>query len=299
MIIVGCSASQALAKKLARKLHKKYHDLKVGSFPDGETHLKFSNNVNGRTVVLVQTLNNPNEKLIEILLAGHTAKDLGAKKVILVAPYLAYMRQDKRFHAGEAVSNRIIAKLFNVFYEIITIDPHLHRIKSLREIFKMPAYALTANSLIAAYIRKNIQNAVVVGPDAESYQWALNVAKLAGCKAIVLKKKRYNSKNVSIKLHDPAVVRGKNVIIVDDIISTGHTMMETVRQIRQAKAKNIYCMCVHGVFADNALLKLRKLGAKVISTNTIENPAAKIDTSGLIMQAFTGFKNRRTKNNKG
>ncbi|MBS3109321.1 ribose-phosphate diphosphokinase [Candidatus Woesearchaeota archaeon] len=293
MIIVGCSASQGLGKKIARKLHKKYYDLKVGSFPDGETHLKFSNKVRNRTVVLVQTLHNPNEKLIEILLAGYTAKDLGARKIILVAPYLAYMRQDKRFHAGEAVSNRIIAKLFKVFDEIITVDPHLHRIKSLREIFRMPAYSLTANYLLSEYIRKNIRNAVVVGPDAESYQWALGVARSAGCEAIVLKKKRYSSKNVRIKLHDPGIVRSRNVVIVDDIISTGHTMMETVKQVKQAGAKKIYCLCVHGVFAGNALAKLRKLGAAVVSTNTIENPVSLIDCSPLVVKAFTDYNKRK------
>ena len=286
MIIVGWSASQKIAKEIAKKLKKPYYDLKVDSFPDGETHLRFTNNAKGKNVVLVQTLNNPNDKLIEVIFAAYTAKDLGAKKVTLVAPYMAYLRQDKRFHSGECVSNKIIAKLFEVFDEIITIDPHLHRIKSLGKLFHKKTITLTANPLLSQYIKSKIKNAAVIGPDAESFQWALDVAKSAGCKATVLKKKRYSSTTVRIKLHEPELVKGKNVVIVDDIISTGHTMMETIKESKRAGAKSIYCICVHGIYADNSLPKLRKMGAKVIATNTIEGETSKINVAELISQAL-------------
>ncbi len=287
MIIVGCSDSINLAKKIAKLLKKPYYNLKVGSFPDGETHLKFSNNVEGKTVVLVQTLNNPNEKLIEVIFAAYTAKDLGAKKVVLVAPYLAYMRQDKRFHFGECVSNQVVANLLSVFDEVITIDPHLHRITSLKEIFKVKAISLTANSLLSEYIKKNIRDATVLGPDAESFQWAQEVAAMAKCNVTVLKKKRYNSKKVKIILHNPSLVKGKNVVIVDDIISTGHTMMETVKQAKKFGAKKVYCITVHGIFADNALPKLQKLGAICISTDTIETKTSKITVAKLLAQEIS------------
>src|SRR3989338_10582857 len=112
MLIIGCSNSRQLAKKIAKNLNSSYSDLTVKHFPDGELYIRFETDVKNKEIVLVQTLYPQNEAILEILLAGYTAKDLGAKKIILVAPYLAYMRQDKRFHAGEAVSNRIIAKLF-------------------------------------------------------------------------------------------------------------------------------------------------------------------------------------------
>jgi ribose-phosphate pyrophosphokinase len=293
MIIIGCSSSTELAKKIARKLRKPYYELKVGTFPDGETYIKFASEVKGRTVVLVQTLNNPNEKLIEILFAAYTAQDLGAKKIILVTPYLAYMRQDKRFHSGEAVSNRIIARLFNIFDEIITIDPHLHRIKHLRDIFHMKAYALTASPLLANYIKKNIKKSVVIGPDEESYQWAEKVAQKAGVPVTVLKKKRYSSKKVKIILHQPELVKGRNVVIVDDIISTGHTMVETIRQAKAHGARSVCCLTVHGIYADNALPKLKKLGAKVISTNTIQSETSRIDVSDLVVTAFRNYNPRK------
>ncbi len=286
MIIIGCSASRKIAREISRKLRRPYYDLKVDSFPDGETHLGFANDLKGKNVVLVQTLNNPNDKLIEVIFAAYTARDLGAKKVTLVVPYMAYLRQDKRFHAGECVSNRIIARLFSVFDEIITIDPHLHRVKSLGKLFHKKTITLTANPLLAGYIRKNIRDAAVIGPDAESFQWALDVARGAGCRATVLKKKRYSSTTVRIKLHEPKIAKGKNVVIVDDIVSTGHTMMETIKEAKKAGAKSIFCLCVHGIYADNALPKLRKMGAKVIATDTIPGETSKIGVAGLICDAL-------------
>ena len=116
--------------------------------------------------------------LLNILFAAETAKDLGAKKVILAAPYLAFLRQDKRFHPGEAITSKIMAKLLNHSIDkIITIDPHLHRYKSLNEIFSIPTKRLTANGAIADYIRRNFKNPVIIGPDEESYQWARKIAE--------------------------------------------------------------------------------------------------------------------------
>ncbi len=281
MIIIGFSKSDKLAKSVAKKLKIKYSCLKIKKFPDKETYLKFTTDVKNKNVILFRTLNNPNEKIIEILFAAYTAKDLGAKKVILAAPYLPYMRQDKRFYFGECISNKVIAKLFKIFDHIITVDPHLHRIKNLRKLFKN-SVAINANSIISDYIKNNIKDAVILGPDAESFQWAEKIARNIGYKAVVLDKKRYNSENVKIILHDPRVIKDKNVIIIDDIISTGHTMIETVKQAKKYEAKSISCICIHGIYAENALSKLKKLKAKVISTDTIISETSKISVADLI-----------------
>jgi len=286
MIIVGCSASQELARKIARKLKAEFLALEVRHFPDGEIYLRFKKTVKGNTVVLVQSFFDPEEKIIEVLFAAHTAKDLGAKKVILMAPYLAYMRQDKRFHPGECISSHVMAKLFRVFDELITIDPHLHRIHKLSNLFKMKTKRLSANSLISAYIKKHFKNILVVGPDEESYQWARKVAEKIKAHAIVLKKRRYTSRKVRIKIHGENI-KGKNIIIVDDIISTGHTMIETVREAKRHGAKNVYCLCVHGIFAEDAYKKLKKAGAKqIISTNTVPSKTSKIDVSDIIADSL-------------
>ena len=286
-IIFGGTNSKEIAKKIARKLKANYGELYSTRFPDGEIYMRYKADVKGKEVVLVNTLHpSPNENMMELIFAAHTAKEVGAKKVTIVAPYLAYMRQDKRFHPGECKSNTIMSKLLGVADRVVTIDPHLHRIKSMREIFKTQTKKLSANKVIADYIDRNIKNVMIVGPDTESYQWAENIAKFLHFHAVVLKKKRYTARKVRIIVKKGVDFKGKNVVLVDDIISTGHTMLEPIKQIKKMGAKKIYCICVHGLFAEGALQKLKKLGATVISTNTIINPVSKIDISGLIASAL-------------
>jgi len=284
MIIIGCSGSVDVARSIAKKAGKRFVKLDVRRFPDHEMFLKFpgSVSVRGKSVVLVQSLDHPSGKIIEVLFAAHTAKDLGAKKVILVAPYLAYMRQDKRFHYGECVSARVMGKLFSVFDAVITIDPHLHRIHNLADIFRHGT-KLSANYLIGNYVKKHFKRNIIIGPDEESYQWARLVAKHIKSHAIVLKKKRWSAKKVRIKIKENIDLSKEDVVIIDDIISTGHTMIETVKEAKRLKAKRVYCMCVHGILADNAYQKLKKAGAAgIISTNTVKNKTNRIDVSGII-----------------
>lgn len=286
MIVTSCGNSVKLAKTLARKLKAKYSPLTILSFPDGDIYLKFNTSLTGKKVILVQSFQPlPNRSLFDLLFAAETAKDLGAKKVILVAPYLAYMRQDKRFHPGEAISSRIMAKLLNNSVDkIITIDPHLHRYKSLKDIFAIPAKTLTANTLIADYIQKKIKNCVIIGPDWESYQWAETIAKRIGAESTVLRKTRFSSRRVTEKMIKPVQIAGKRAVIVDDIISTGHTIAEAAKQARKMKAKSITAIGVHGLFVEEAINKLRKAGVdKIITTNCIEHKTNKIDVTPLIL----------------
>ncbi|MAF34422.1 hypothetical protein CMO91_01110 [Candidatus Woesearchaeota archaeon] len=284
MIVIGGSNSQDLARKVARKLKANYRDLVVRKFPDGELYLRLPPKVKGQRVVIVNTMHpNPNDALIELFLSWHTAKEMGAKKVSIVVPYMGYLRQDKRFHPGESLSNHLVASLLSPDF-CLTLDPHLHRIHSLKEIFKTKAKHVTANDVLGDYIKKNMKGAIIVGPDGESFQWADHIAKRIGHHAIVLKKKRFSSRKVKIVVHSDVPLEGKTVVLVDDIISSGHTMLEPIKQFKKMGVKNIYCMCVHGVFAEGALKKIQKLGAKVLSTNSVNNPVAKIDVSSLIAE---------------
>ena len=229
---------------------------------------------------------NPEKSLLMTVFAAETAKDLGAKKVILAAPYLAYMRQDKRFHPGEAVSSKIMAKLLNNSVDkVITIDPHLHRYRSMKEVFTVPAKNLTANLLIADYVQKKIPNAVIIGPDWESYQWAEAIAKRIGVESTVLEKTRYSSRHVTSKMTKSVELRGKNVVIVDDIISTGHTIAEAAKKARTAGARSITAIGVHGLLVEGALSKMKKAGVtKVVTTNCIEHKTNKIDILPLLVE---------------
>ena len=287
MIITTCGNSAAIARTLAKKLGATYSPLTMTAFPDGDIYLKFNINVKRKKVIIVQSFQPCSDaSLFHIVMAAETAKSLGAKKVILVAPYLAYMRQDKRFNSGECISSRVMAKLLNNSIDkIITIDPHLHRYKSLKDIFCIPAKKLTANELIAKYIYIHFKNDVIIGPDWESSQWAERIAHAVDVGVTVLQKTRYSSRQVQVKMVQPVPISGKNVIIVDDIISTGHTIAEAAKEAKRLGAKSITAIGVHGLFVENALDKLKKAGVtKVITTNCIEHPTNRIDVTPLLLE---------------
>lgn len=286
MIVVSSGESEPLAKSIAKQLKITYSALNLTAFPDGELYLKFNVPVKGKKVIIVKSFQpHPDMSLFDIVFIAETARQLGAKKVILVAPYLGYMRQDKQFHPGECVSSRVMAKLLNNSVDkLITIDPHLHRYRSLKEIFTIPAIKLTANSVFADYIKKNFSNELIIGPDWESYQWAREIAKTLHVEATVLKKERFSSRQVKVRMVQPVIVRGKNVIIVDDIVSTGHTAIEAMKQARKLGAKSVSVLAVHGLFVEKALEKMKQAGiATVLSTNCIPGKTAKIDVSALLV----------------
>ncbi|MBW2987467.1 ribose-phosphate diphosphokinase [Candidatus Woesearchaeota archaeon] len=293
-MIVGCSNSTTIAKSIARRLKKPYSKLSVVKFPDGELNIRFMDKVKGKNIVLVQSFYNNdktkmsiNDQLIEVFLAARSAEAQGAKSVTLAAPYFPYFRQDKEFHPGECVSIKIIAHLMNLcLNRIIVIDPHLHRLKSMYDVFTIKSKRLTADPLIADYIKKKIKNAVIIGPDWESYRWAEKTADMIGCESATLQKTRYSARKVSVKLNKKISLKNKSVVIVDDIISTGHTILETIKSMKRLGAKKFIVIGVHGLLVEGALSKLRKAGATVITTNTIVNSTSKIDIAPLIAGAL-------------
>ncbi len=291
MVIIGCSNSKNLAKKIAKTLNSEYSDLTLKKFPDGELYVKFEIDVKDKDLIFIQTLCPANEAILEVLLARDTAKDMGAKNITLVIPYLAYIRQDKRFNAGEAISSKTIGRLLSCFDKIISIDPHLHRYKSLNEMFNTKTERLTANNLIKNYIKKNYKNTIIIGPDEESYQWAKEVADSIGTEAAILKKQRFSATKVKEVIESPIEIKNKNVIIIDDIISTGKTILEAIRIIKSKKPKSINVIAIHGVFADKETYKKIVLNTKtLITTNTIENKHSKIDVSNLIADSLNKSK---------
>ena len=290
MLIVGCSHGTHLARNVAGKLKRNYSKLEVKKFPDGEVKVRFLADVKGKKIVLVQSFyGNVNDCIIEALFAAQAARDLGAKKVFLAAPYFPYLRQDKRFKPGECVSLRAIAELMdNYFDKVFIIDPHLHREARLSHIFSINSENMTSNPLIADYIQKNIKNPLIVGPDWESYKWAQKVAEHIGCDYVILQKVRYSGRKVKVTLNKKIDISNKSVVFVDDMISTGNTILEAAKNIRRLGAKKFICVAVHGIFVENALTKLKKANIEIVTTNTIPNKVSKIDVSDLVAEALRG-----------
>ncbi|MEM4247068.1 MAG: ribose-phosphate diphosphokinase [Candidatus Woesearchaeota archaeon] len=286
--VVGGTNSKEIAKTVAKKIKAQYSELQKSRFPDGEMRLRYEDDLTSKHVVIINSMSpNPDEMLLESAFAIHAARQLGAARITFVAPYLAYMRQDKQFHPGECISARAMAKILDCADQIMAVDPHLHRIRRLQDIFRAKAKSISADPVLAEFISKNHPKAIIIGPDIESSQWAKTIADSIGQESIILLKKRYSSTKVRIIVHgDPSRLKGRDVVIVDDIISTGHTMIEPIKQLKKFGAKKITCMGVHGILVGNALQKLHKLGAQVITTNTIQNPTTKIDVSPIIADAL-------------
>jgi ribose-phosphate pyrophosphokinase len=288
MIILPLPGSERL-DRIARDLHGGTGAVEVHRFPDGEARVRITGAVGSEDVVLVAGLDRPDEKMLPLLFAAATARDLGAASVGLVAPYLPYLRQDRRFHAGEGVSARYFAGLLSRAVDwLVTVEPHLHRIHTLDEIFSIPAEAVHAAPLLAEWIRRHVEAPLVLGPDAESIQWVASIARLLHAPHAVFGKRRVGDRRVEIALPGLAEHAGRHPILVDDVISSGGTMAAAVRMLRAAGWPAPTCLAVHAVFADRAREALRDAGAAaVVTCNTIPHPSNAIDVQGLLADAVS------------
>lgn len=248
--------------------------------------------------MLFCTLDRPDEKFLPLLFAAETARELGAASVGLVAPYLCYMRQDMRFHSGEALSAKIFASSLSRMIDwLVTIDPHLHRLPSLANIFGVPVNVLHADAEIAAWIARGTRDPLLIGPDSESVQWVDRVASMAQCPSMILAKERMSDRDVRVSALDPDLFAGRTPVILDDIISTGQTMKETVLKIKQLGASLPVCLGVHAVFAGATHSDLASTGAHIVTTNTIQHTTNQIDLLPMIARAvarrFGGLPHQR------
>lgn len=259
-------------------------------FPDEETLVQLEAPLPDRPAVIVCTLDRPDAKLWPLMMAAATARELGASHVGLVAPYLAYMRQDARFHPGEAVSAQIFGRwLGDTFDWVVTADPHLHRHHGLEEIYPHPSSVVHAATELAAWVAAHVQKPLIVGPDDESAQWVTAVANLLCAPSVVAHKERRGDRDVSIRLPDLGQWREHTPVLLDDIIASGETMRQTLRVLRAQTSKPPVCVAMHGVFAEGALQGLCDEGAGVIITsNSIAGDTAQIDISGLVAHAIIG-----------
>jgi ribose-phosphate pyrophosphokinase len=225
-----------------------------------------------------------------IMFFAQTAKELGAKSVDLIAPYLGYMRQDKRFHEGEAITSNIFAAFLSQHFDnLITVDPHLHRHKAMNEIYTIPAKVVHAADAIADWIKDHVENPVLIGPDEESDQWVSDVAQRAGAAYTVLTKTRHGDKDVEVSVPDVDQYKDHTPVLVDDIISTARTMIAAAGHLKEAGMKPPVCIGVHAVFAGDGYEALQQAGAgKIVTCNTIPHETNDIDLSRLLAANLKG-----------
>lgn len=275
-----------LANRLCDELQYEIGKITQHQFPDEETVIQFDSEIAGRDLIFITSLDKPNSKLLPLLFAAETAGELGANKIILIAPYLAYMRQDKQFQPGQGITSKYFAKLISIYFNgLITIDPHLHRWNSLSDIYSIPTKILHATDSIALWIHKNIQNPILIGPDAESTQWVEDIAKKSNSPFLILEKTRKGDRSVEISIPNIERYRESTPILIDDIISTAMTMIGTVNHLQSLKMKPPICIGIHAVFAGNAYQNLLATQVeKIVTCNTIQHVSNDIDISNEIIR---------------
>ncbi|MBE7939656.1 MULTISPECIES: ribose-phosphate diphosphokinase [Ramlibacter] len=287
-LVLGLPGSGALPAQLAQALGWACVPLFVRAFPDGESLVRIDAAVAGRCVILAGSLDRPEGKTLPLLFAADCARELGATQVGLVAPYLAYMRQDARFHPGEAISSLSYARLLSRALDfLLTVDPHLHRHTALSAIYSIPAVAVAAAPAIAQWIVREVPSPLIVGPDEESAQWVAQVAQAAGAPWAVLRKQRQGDREVLISAQGLPPAGGCTPVLVDDIVSSGATLAGAARLLRGAGHPAPVAVVVHALMDEAAGRGILEAGvSRLVSCDAVPHPSNAIALLPAIVQGL-------------
>ncbi len=290
MKIVGGPSSLQLANRIGNMLNIPLISVKTKRFPDGEFYLKFEENLSGKDLLIVQSLYPPQDThFMELLLILHTTRDLGARSIKVFVPYLAYSRQDERYLDGECLSSAMISEIFERLGvdALFTIDVHNQKVLKM---YNIPSYNLTAaGELVKYFVAKNLKNPLVVSPDDETIaiQRAKYAAKIIGAEYNFFGKKR-NKHTGEIKTFSKELnVKGRDAIIIDDIISTAKTSANATRILKDQGARNVYVGVSHALLHGNAQKILEMSGAdEIVGTDCVVNEFAKVSVAPILVNAL-------------
>ncbi len=286
-LLLAFDDEAALAGRLAAALACPLAIVDRHVFPDGETRLRLPAALPARVVVL-RGLHDPNAKLTELLLAAGGARELGASSLVLVSPYLAYMRQDMAFTPGEVVSQRVLGRLLGAHFDrVITVDPHLHRVATMDEVLGGGrGQTLSAAALLGAHAIRHVPGALLVAPDEEARQWVRSAAQAQGLDHAVCVKQRRGDRDVTVTL--PAVdVAGRAVVLLDDVASTGRTLASAARAVLAQGAATVDVAITHGLFVGDALAELRAAGVRhVWSSDCVPHQSNAVSVVPLLAAAL-------------
>ena len=298
-MIIGGSASQDLAANVARELGEELCYVETRKFPDGERYLRITGEVADEVTVIQSTGYPQDENLMELLFIISNLKDLGAKKVRVVVPYMGYARQEKRFNPGETISAKIICNLIEAAGadEFITFNIHEECVLNF---FNIPARNISAMPAIAEYIKQiTDEKPLILAPDKGAYGFAQEMSEIIGCDCTYLTKVRLGPDKVETKIVDVRCdsesentvnvdsVKGMHAIIIDDIIATGGTIVNAINILKQYGAKSVDVCCVHGILTNNGATRIYEAGAnKIIATNTLSSDTSRVSIAKSIADAL-------------
>ncbi len=278
-----------LAEPLAAALSVPLCRIERHAFPDGETRLRLPPALPPQ-VALLRGLQRPNDKLAELMIVAPAARELGALQLTLVCPYLAYMRQDMAFQPGEAVSQRHVGQaLAGWFDAVITVDPHLHRVASMDEVLPgRRGTALSAAPLLGAWAARHAQQPILLGPDEEAAPWVRSAALAQGLEHGTCVKQRSGDREVRVALPEMDF-RGREVVLIDDVASTGRTLAVTAEALRARGAAAVDVAVTHALFVEDAIEQLRRAGVRhVWSSDSVRHASNAVSLVPLLAAALRG-----------
>jgi len=279
-----------LAQRLANVLGWPLHAVQRHRFPDGETRLRLPPQLPPR-VALLRGLQQPNAKLTELWLTAAGARELGAAQLALVSPYLAYMRQDIAFTPGEVVSQRHLGRLLASGFEcVISVDPHLHRVATMDEVVPgRRGVALTAAPLLGQWLARQVPGALLVAPDEEAEQWVAAAARGQGLDFLVSRKQRHGDHDVQVEV-PAADVQGRAVVLLDDVASTGRTLLNAATALLARGAASVDVAVTHGLFVGDAVDRLRAAGVRHLwSTDSVPHASNCVSVAPLLAAALADW----------
>jgi len=286
-VITG-KPSEELARKLSQKIKANLVKSEIRTFPDGESKITISGIISKRKSIVVQSICPPvDTNLIHALSLISKAKET-SDEVIAVIPYMGYARQDREFLPGEIITMKVLGKLFkgSGASKIIAVD--IHSMLGLKH-FSIKTENISAIADLAQYFKKlNLKNPLVVSPDQGGKERAKVFAKEFGSEYIALEKKRdRKTGKVQIKTKNVDEVANRDLILVDDMISTGGSIVKATQFLKKQKCKRVYVACTHALLINNAENKIKKAGVtRIVSTNTIPNKTSIVDISNTIAKAI-------------
>lgn len=286
-LLLPLPGNEAFANALAAEGDFALAAAAVRRFPDGELLVRIDTDVAGRAVDLVCALANADAHFLTLAFVADALRDLGASEVRLLAPYLGYMRQDARFHPGEAITSRTFARLLgSVVDRLVTVDPHLHRIAALSDLYRIPCQVVHAGPAIGRWVRDRIAAPLIVGPDSESEPWAAGIAAAAGAPYAVFDKVRFGDREVRLTAPDLAAFARRQPVLVDDIASSGRTLVAACQTLQALGFAPPVCVVVHAIFVGDALDRVRAVCARVVSTDTLPHVTNAISVAPLVARAL-------------
>ena len=290
-IIMALPGAEGLAEILAQQLQCAASTVEAHRFPDGEVVVRLRTPVAGLRVLLVAHLDRPDEKTLALVFAADAARELGAQQVGLVAPYLPYMRQDDRFRPGEAITSRSYARLLSSTVDfLVTVDPHLHRWPNLDAIYGIPSRVVASAPAVAQWLQRDVPQPILVGPDSESEQWVADVAGRIGAPWVTMRKERHGDRDVQVHLPAGVDHEGRTPVLLDDIVSSGHTMAGAAHVLRGAGWGRPVAVAVHALLDAAALDMLHRAGvARFASCDTVPHPSNAIPVAELLAEGIRPF----------